>query len=617
MPKYQRKTEKAQWNSETMTQAIQFIENGGSIRQAGRMFNIPESSIRKRKKAYDDGLDVVGPHIGKYCVFSPVQEKALKDHVLKLAKLYFGITKVELRKLAFSFAEHNQIKHNFKVELKMAGKDWYYGFLKRNPEITLRKPEATSINRISAFNKDQVSTFFQNLKKLYDKFKFKENAIFNIDETGISTVQKPCKRLGPKGVKQFGAKTSGERGKTVTVICRFNASGTCYVPPMFIFPRIRMTNTLANNGPANAVYFCSKSGWSNEELFHKWLEHFQKTVKSSKNEPVLLLMDNHSSHISLPIFDYCKEYGIIILTIPPHTSHRLQPLDVSFYGPLKSAFNRQCDYHLTSVERITQYDLSAIFNKAYTHVATMDKAQSGFRASGIWPYQPDKFTDEDFLPATHHLPIVIDDELPSISSPHRIPASLQLDNQNGHLTKKNNLNGLPNAENSNNPAPSTSAILEELSPLPKPSTAKRQNRNKQKSEILTDTPNREKLEAATAKRSLRQRNLEEKQEKSKKGKNIIKGTKGQIKKTKEKNVSIKRKVFEDSSESEDISESELCNDDELDDLESDENEICVICGEGSIKNEMWFKCTNCKKWAHALCTGEDTPEEYICDFCDT
>lgn len=68
-----------------MIQAIQFVENGGSIRQAGRKFDIPESSIRKRKRAYDNGLEVVGPHIGKFCVFSTEQEMALKDHVLKLA----------------------------------------------------------------------------------------------------------------------------------------------------------------------------------------------------------------------------------------------------------------------------------------------------------------------------------------------------------------------------------------------------------------------------------------------------------------------------------------------------------------------------------------------------
>ncbi|KAJ8933221.1 hypothetical protein NQ318_010589, partial [Aromia moschata] len=66
MPKYQRKTTKAQWDTETMRQAIKFVENGGSLRQAGKIFNIPESSIRKRKQTYDNGLDVVGPHIGKY-----------------------------------------------------------------------------------------------------------------------------------------------------------------------------------------------------------------------------------------------------------------------------------------------------------------------------------------------------------------------------------------------------------------------------------------------------------------------------------------------------------------------------------------------------------------------
>lgn len=131
------------------------------------------------------------------------------------------------------------------------------------------------------------------------------------------------------------------------------------------------------------------------------------------------------------------------------------------------------------------------------------------------------------------------------------------------------------------------------------------------SEILTDTPNRENLETAAAKKLLRQGKLKEKEEQSKKGKNIIKGPKASQKR------STKRKLFEESSESEDISESEIYNDDELDDLETEDNERCVICGEGSIKNEMWFKCSVCAKWSHALCTGADSPEGFICDFCDT
>lgn len=65
-------------------------------------------------------------------------------------------------------------------------------------------------------------------------------------------------------------------------------------------------------------------------------------------------------------------------------------------------------------------------------------------------------------------------------------------------------------------------ILEQLSPVPKPSTIKAHKRKKQRSEILTDTPNRKNLETAEANRALRQKRLEEKEEKRKnKDKHII------------------------------------------------------------------------------------------------
>ena len=92
-------------------------------------------------------------------------------------------------------------------------------------------------------------------------------------------------------------------------------------------------------------------------------------------------MDNHSSHISFRASEICQERGITVVTIPPHSSHRTQPLDVSFFGPLKNAFNRQCDLFMNtqSGRRISQYDIAELFNNAYTTVATMEKAHAGFR----------------------------------------------------------------------------------------------------------------------------------------------------------------------------------------------------------------------------------------------
>jgi hypothetical protein len=64
-----------------------------------------------------------------------------------------------------------------------------------------------------------------------------------------------------------------------------------------------------------------------------------------------------------------------MLSIPPHTSHRMQPLDVTFFGPLKQAFKKECDLFIKShsLLKITLYDLAELFNRTYSIVAIMHK----------------------------------------------------------------------------------------------------------------------------------------------------------------------------------------------------------------------------------------------------
>jgi hypothetical protein len=69
------------------------------------------------------------------------------------------------------------------------------------------------------------------------------------------------------------------------------------------------------------------------------LKHCIACEKPCKEDPALPILGNHESHLSIVAINVTKENGIIILTLPPHTSHKVQPLDRTAFGPYKAYYN--------------------------------------------------------------------------------------------------------------------------------------------------------------------------------------------------------------------------------------------------------------------------------------
>lgn len=585
MPRnWKRSTNKASWSSEALEKALRLVSEGKSIRFAAKTSGIPFSTLFDRISKKNYNL----PSLGRHAVLSPDQESAFTKHLTLLCNVFFGLTPVEVRRAAFEYAEKNCIKHNFCKGSRIAGKDWFYSFIKRNPNVSIRKPESTSIGRIRGFNKVEVNRFFNNLEIVFEKFHFSPENIWNMDETGISTVQEPGVVVAPKGQKRVGSVTSWERGKNITVVCCMSAAGQ-YVPPMFIYPRARMSPLLERDGPPGSIYACSKSGWTNEDLFIVWLKHFIKIIKASKENPVLLVIDNHTSHITLEAYSIFKENGIVVVSLPPHTSHKLQPLDVTVYSPLKAAFNRECDLFIKgkNLEKITPYDVAGLFTKAYGNIATISKAISGFKTTGIHPLDPNVFSDEEFVADAVFSAQQICNQTQSIEHP-------------------------TNTSISSNNVASPGTSFEEILPIPssshdKPSVKK--GRAKQHSEIVTSTPMKVVLEE-------KKRKKDEKGEKSKKKIKINKG-KSLVKPVQCKPKKVRKNLmdeFDSTSDEECYNEAQLCDDNECDDIDPGQ-EKCFICDEFGQDGEMWYRCTSCGIWVHEECSGWDSPEGYACDLC--
>lgn len=363
------------------------------------------------------------------------------------------------------------------------------GFMSRHKDLSLRKPENTSIFRSTAFNKDRVNEFFDNYVRVLEKYNFTGDKIFNLDETGVSTVLRSVKVVSTKGRKQVGQMASGERGELVTFIGLVSAIGGT-LPPVFIFPRIKNPEQYLGDGPEGSLVLGNKSGWMNSELFPVVLKHIVKHTHCSLDNRVLLMIDNHESHTSVEAIKFCRENGITLLSFPPHTTHRMQPLDVGIYGPFKNAlsvaFN---DWLLSHPGRIiTIRNIGHLVNDAYKSVFTIKNITSSFAKPGIWPLNRLVFSDNDFIASN-------------------VTNNAPLDNMERHETDKSNIL-LERTNIADDETPTTSydrnlktigpsipterqnTSLEEIRPLPKLQVQKKKLKRKyeSKSRVFTFTP---------------------------------------------------------------------------------------------------------------------------------
>ena len=121
------------------------------------------------------------------------------------------------------------------------------------------------------------------------------------------------------------------------------------------------------------------------------MDHFINVMTKKKDfspiERYLMVLDGHKSHISLAVLQKAREKELDMISLPCHTSHALQPLDVVCFGTFKKAFRAHRDLWIMEGKGkvVKKEHLAQWASLALKKALTSTNFKAGFRACGIWP----------------------------------------------------------------------------------------------------------------------------------------------------------------------------------------------------------------------------------------
>ena len=352
-----------------------------SLRRAAATYKVPFTTLRNRSAGQASRADCI-PNRRK---LDKIEEEVIVQHILELVSRGFPPRLSAVADMANSLRSARN--------LDQVGSNWPSTFVKRQPELQVRFNRKYDYKRALCEDPAIIRAWFQLVERMKAKYGIQDKDTYNFDETGfmmgmISTgaVVTASERRGrPKSVQP------GNREWT-TVIQGINAMGWA-IPPFVIFQGKHHLSAWYKEPslPQNWVIAVSTNGWTTNELSLQWLKHFDTHTKArTTGAHRLLIVDGHESHESLEFQQYCKEQKIVVLCMPPHSSHLLQPLDVGCFAPLKKAYSRQAeDLIRNRITHITKVEFLPCFIRAFKAAITPSNIQGGFRGAGLVPFDPE------------------------------------------------------------------------------------------------------------------------------------------------------------------------------------------------------------------------------------
>ena len=115
------------------------------------------------------------------------------------------------------------------------------------------------------------------------------------------------------------------------------------------------------------------------------------TKTKAGGEPRLLIVDGHGSYVTASFVRFCIDHNIIVLLLPPHSSHITQPLDVGIFSPLKQIMSQELDKILRyGFNDIQTFEWANCYRLARPYDMKPSNIKNAWSGAGLLPFNPQK-----------------------------------------------------------------------------------------------------------------------------------------------------------------------------------------------------------------------------------
>lgn len=210
--------------------------------------------------------------------------------------------------------------------------------------------------------------------------------ILNFDETNLNGDPGSSKAIFRRGTKYPERVINSSKG---AISLMFSATADGFILLVYVvYKAVNLYTEWIQGGPRGVRYNHTKSGWFDSVTFEDYFKTIVLSWAKNLTGTKVVICDNLSSHLSVDVIELCDQHNIKFVFIPPNSTHLTQPLDVSFFGPLKKTW-RKIQY---KIENPSQTSLNKNhFPKLLKTLIEQSQLQesknikTGFRATGIFP----------------------------------------------------------------------------------------------------------------------------------------------------------------------------------------------------------------------------------------